>query len=147
MSKRRNNPPRRIVDPRGHRIPLFVRFCEAFVENLSQILRVALVVGGVYLAHSLVDLRDAMNGAPEVPASAAVAETPETLPAQDAAPFESEVIQLAEDCTRTEYWTRHYDKCFPDGSAIYPRPDPKALDDASFIMGDRAVMVASLDSQ
>ena len=59
--------------------------------------------------------------------------------------LDSDVIQLAEDCTRTDYWKQHYDKCFPDGSDIYPRPSPEELDDAGFLVDESAVLFASLD--
>ena len=147
MTKQRNDRPRRIVDPRGHRIPLFVRLCEGFVDNLSQILRVALVAGGIYLVQSLVDLRDAMEPAEER-AEQHIAEGPTEKPVVvDEVLLDSEVIQLAEDCTRAEYWKQHYDKCFPGGSTIYPRPDPEELDDTGFLPEDPVVLFASLDTR
>ena len=144
MTQRSSKQPRRIVDPRGHRIPLFVRLCEAFVDNLSQILRVALVAGGIYLVQSLVDLGDAMAPAEEPQQQTVVERLNDEPPAVDEAPLDSAIIQLAEDCTRTEYWKQHYDKCFPNGSAIYPRPDPDELDDSSFLPEDRAALFARL---
>lgn len=144
MTKQRNDRPRRIVDPRGHRIPLFVRLCEGFVDNLSQILRVALVAGGIYLVQSLADLRDAMEPAEERAEQHFAEGPPEQPVVVEEIVLDSEVIQLAEDCTRTEYWTQHYDKCFPGGSTIYPRPDPEELDDTGFIFDTRPVLLARL---
>ena len=114
------------------------------MENLSQILRVALVAGGIYLVQSLIDLRIAVTPV-EDPAKQRVAEQlNQQPPALNEAPLDSEVIQLAEDCTRAEYWKQHYDKCFPNGSAIYPRPGPDELDDTSFIFDPQPVLLARL---
>ena len=145
--KQRENRPRRIVDPRGLRIPMFVRLCETFVDNLSQFLRVALVAGGIYLVQSLLDLREAMGPAAEPPEQH-IAEGPsEKAVVVDEVKLDSEVIRLAEDCTRTEYWKQHYDKCFPGGSTIYPRPDPEELDDTGLLIDEPVVLFASLDAR
>ena len=54
---------RRIVDPRDHRVPAFIRLSEAFVENLSQILRLGLVIGGIVLVQELAELRGTFSPA------------------------------------------------------------------------------------
>ncbi len=144
MVTRTDKRPRRIVDSRGHRVPLFVRLCEAFVDNLARILRVALVVGGIYLAQSLADFREVVSpGQPlsEPPRAVEIAAEP---PLHDGGLRDSEIIKLAEECTHADYWQRHYDKCFPDGSEIYPRPDPGDLDDAGFLKDNSAILFASL---
>ncbi len=145
MVTRHDKRPRRIVDSRGHRVPLLVRLCEAFVDNLARILRVALVVGGIYLAQSLADLRDVVNpGQPlsEPPRDVEIADEP---PSRDGGLRDSETIKLAEECTHADYWQRHYDKCFPDGSEIYPRPEPDDLDDAGFLRDNPAILFATVN--
>ncbi len=142
MVTRYDKRPRRIVDSRGHRIPLFVRLCEAFVDNLARILRIALVVGGIYLAQSLVELRESISPNQQLPALPRTVEVSDEPRFNDQDLRDSGIIQLAEECTHADYWQRHYDKCFPDGSEVYPRPDPEDLDDSGFLRNDPTILLA-----
>lgn len=144
MANRQRNP-RRIVDPRGHRVPTFIRLCEAFVDNLSQILRLALVIGGIILVQELMVLRDLFSE-PAMP-DQAQAERP-ALPSDVVAPPEpllTDEIIHAQNCTRKEYWSAHYDECFPDGSEVYPRPHTADPDDTGFLRHDSPVLFARLE--
>ena len=135
---------RRIVDPRGHRVPAFIRLCEAFVENLSQVLRLGLVIGGIVLVQELSELRETFS--PPVAPDQAHMEKPEPPANTDEPPaslLTDDVIH-AQNCTHKEYWSTHYDECFPDGSDVYPRPNTADPDDTGFILYEARVLYARL---
>jgi hypothetical protein len=138
--------PRRIVDPRGHRVPVFIRLCEAFVDNLSQILRLGLIVGGIVLVQELLVLRELLDE-PEIADHVEAAEGP-ALPTEvpdSPEPLLTDEIIHAQNCTRKEYWSAHYDECFPEGSEVYPRPNTADPDDTGFLLHDSPVLFAGLE--
>lgn len=142
----RDREIRRIVDRNGHRIPLFVRLCEAFVDNLGMILRVALVGGGIYLVQQLGVLYSiAPHGADIAPADHAAVSAP-AEPAEPAAapePWMTDGIRHALNCTYAEYRERRYDDCVEDGSEVYrgPQPDPN---DTGLVIYAQPVLYAGL---
>ena len=142
-NKQRN--PRRIVDPRGHRIPVFIRLCEAFVDNLSQILRLGLIVGGIVLVQELLVLRDLLDEPVITDHVEAESSASPTVVTESPEPLLSEEIIHAQNCTRKEYWSAHYDECFPEGSEVYPRPNTADPDDTGFLLHDSPVLFAGLE--
>lgn len=141
---RRQDKPRRIVDPHGHRVPMFIRFCEAFVDNLAQILRLGLIVGALFLVQELHVLRDAV--APTNPRLFdAPADAIDTAEADgDAAePWLSDGVKHALNCTHAKYRDAHYEECVDGESEIYERPgaDP---DDTGYLLQESLVIYASL---
>ena len=121
--------------------PLFIRFCEAFVDNLSLILKVALVIGAISFAKQL-------HNSPE-PASTETIALEQEASEEIVAPVEGETwkspgVLHALNCTYTDYREQHYDECVKDASEVYKRPgaDP---DDTSFIPRDDVLLYAGLN--
>jgi hypothetical protein len=136
-----------IVDPRGHRTPLFIRLCEAFVDNLANILRLGLVVGALFLVRDLAELRELVlprGDAPLVSEQADVIEPLEPAAGEEE-PWLSDGVKHALNCTHEDYRNAHYDDCVDDASEIYKRPgaDP---DDTGFILRESEVLFAGLGS-
>lgn len=125
------------------RQPLFIRFCAAFVDNLAMILRVGLVVGGIFLVRELQEFND-KPGAPSHQPEPVIAESTPT-PVE---PIEAEESLLtpgvlhALKCTHKEYRDKHFDECVDDESQVYQRPgaDP---DDTGYVIADVDALYAS----
>ena len=69
-----------------------------------------------------------------------VVESEAPQPATAETPLITDGVLHAENCTRKEYWSRHYDECFPDGSEIYRRPVDPGADDSGFILYETPVL-------
>jgi hypothetical protein len=131
--------------------PLFIRLCEAFVDNLGLILRVSLVCGAIVFVQELGDVRERMAPVERdtVPPQAAT----EELPVQpgptvdDDEPWLSDGVRHALNCTHTDYRNRHYDECVQEPSDVYRKPAAEFDDDISFIISDDAVLHARLDRE
>ncbi len=146
MSIKHKKNIRRIVDPRGHQVPFFVRLCEAFVDNLSLILRVALVAGGIYLAQTFGVLLNGLNElGPSTDADQVAQEQQRVAPGEveENAPWLTDGVQHALNCTHAEYRDRHYKECVEEPSEIYLPPDPEDPDDATYMMDDSPILFAS----
>ncbi len=146
MATNRRRKFRGIASPVLIREPLLVRLCATFVENLTTILRVGLVMGAVLLVHDLRILLEEVSQpvAESVPAPAILVESEaiSTTEAQD--PVLSEGVMHALNCTYEDYRNTHYDECVKDPSHIYLRPhaDP---DDTGYVIYDAPVLYARLD--
>ena len=141
MSRYRRNNLRGNAEPVLRGRPLFIRFCEAFVDNLSLILKVALIVGAISFVKQL-------HHSPEPASTETIALEQETrekikVPA-DGETWKSPGVLHALNCTYTDYREQHYDECVKDASEVYKRPgaDP---DDTSFVPRDDFVLYASLN--
>ncbi len=120
--------------------PLFIRFCEAFVDNLGLILRVALVVGAISFVNQLPD-RSTPESSEAVALEQEASEESE-IPIEDET-WKSPGVLHALNCTYMHYREQHYDECVEDSSEVYRRPgaDP---DDTSFVPRDDLLLYASL---
>ena len=112
---------RAIAEPFVGQEPLLIRFCRGLVDNLTTILRTALVFGAVVL---LQDLRDFVaETAPPVadvtPVLVAPVEVEAPVPPS---PVMTESVEMALKCTYTEFRNDHYDECVKDDSRVYKRP-------------------------
>ncbi len=140
MSRHRRNRLQGNAEPVLRERPLFIRFCEAFVDNLGLILRVALVVGAITFVNQLPD-----TSAPESSDVVAIEQDSNEeleVPIEDET-WKSPGVLHALNCTYTDYREQHYDECVEDSSEVYKRPgaDP---DDTSFVPRDDLVLYASL---
>ena len=145
MSRNRRNRLRGYAEPVLRGRPLFIRLCEAFVDNLSLILRIALIMGAISFVDTYLDQKAKLAPTDESqPEQIAVEEEP---PAPDSIPDSEEWktpgVVHALNCTFAEYRDKHYDECVDDSSEVYKRPgaDP---DDTSFVPDDELVLYASL---
>ena len=143
MTPKKKPKLRGLAEPYLTREPLFIRFCSAFVDNLAMLLRVALVVGGIFLVQELPVL---LQVPPEAADSAesAVANKPaaQPEPAKPDAAIVSEGVQHALYCTFEDYRNEHFDACVEEDSQVYKRPqaDP---DDTGFIFYNVDTLYAS----
>lgn len=143
VTKKQKQTFRGLAQPSLSGTPLVVRLCEAFVDNLALMLRVALVAGGLFLVQEL-QLLHALPSSPQPEPVQPVVEQQAT-PEAPSEPWRTEGLARAERCTYRDYWTRHYDECFPEGSEVYPRPETAESDDSSFLFDERDIMFARLD--
>ncbi len=146
MAGKRTSDRRRIVDPRGHRIPLVVRLCESFVDNLATILRIGLVVGSVFLIQELQLLQAIFlpdeAGMPEQ--QAVSTEAPEPRIEED--PWLTDGVQQALNCTYQQYREENCDECVEEPSEFY-RPPTADEDDTGFLVHESPVLFARLDNR
>lgn len=137
---RPRNAFRGIAEPFLSHEPLLIRFCRGLVDNLTTILRTGLVIGAVVL---LQDLRDFMaeNAPPVADVSPERAAPVEVEVAAPRLPVITESVEMALNCTYTEFRNEHYDECVQDGSRVYKRPgaDP---DDTSQLFEPPEVLFA-----
>ena len=144
MAKKRRRKFRGIAEPVHVREPLFIRLCAAFVDNLTLILRTALIVGALVLVHDLRTLLDepAQSVAESAPAPPPVPYDSAAAKPQD--PVLSDRVLHALNCTYEDYRNAHFDECVKDRSRIYLRPhaDP---DDTGHVIYDTPVLYARLD--
>ena len=147
MAKDGKDRIRGVAAPILVREPLFVRFCTAFVDNLTLMLRTGLILGAVVLVHDLRLLLDDANEpmAESVPAEVAPAESEAIDVTETLEPVLSDGVMHALNCTYQDYRDTHYDECIEDPSQIYPRPqaDP---DDTGLVIYDTPVLFAHLSS-
>ena len=121
---------------------MLFRACTAFVDNLAQLLRVALIVGAIFLVRDLHDFRNEIS--PEV----AVVEPVTIIQKHESGPDESlltERVQHFLNCTYEEYRREHYDECTNGQSRIYgpPQADP---DDMGNVLYKGPILLARLDN-
>jgi hypothetical protein len=144
MNRRRKL--RGVAPPALVREPLLIRLCTKFVENLTLILRIGLVMGAVLLVHELRILFEEVKQpvAESALARAVPVESEEIGTTEAQEPVLTDGVMHALNCTYGEYRDAHYDECVKDPSRIYLRPqaDP---DDTGYVMYDAPVMYARLD--
>lgn len=133
-----------IAEPVLAGVPLFVRLCSAFVDNLASLLRVALVFGAIILVRDLRGLPDEA-GQLVVDAEPPPVVTEVEIPDEED-PFMSERIKHALNCTYDEYRRAHFDECVEEPSRIYAKPEADP-DDTGRIMYDSPVLFARLDEK
>ena len=127
--------------------PFFIRLCEAFVDNLGLMLRVALVLGGIAFVHELRDVREiVLPAADESERARPVADEPPPSHAtgDDGEPWLTDGVRQALRCTHADYRNRHYDECVQDPSDVYRKPDAAADDDIGFLAREDLVLYARL---
>ena len=144
----RGNAPKTLIEP-----PLFVRLCQAFVDNLGIILKTGLVVGSILLLQDLLTgLEETRDTAPrstrileadrvDVPPRAT---TPAHEPGDEepvAETFLSDGVQQALNCTYTEYRNAHYDECVGEPSDVYRHP-PADPDDRGHLEHEAEILFA-----
>ncbi len=141
MSRYRRDNLRGHAEPVWRERPLFIRFCEAFVENLSLILKVALVFGAIAFVQKLPDSSEPQPT--DVIALEEEAREEIEIPTEGE-DWKSPGVLHALNCTYTDYREQHYDECVEDSSEVYKRPgaDP---DDTSFVPRDDLLLYASLN--
>jgi len=148
MARRRKKKLQGIAEPALGREPLFVRLCSAFVDNLTLILRTALVTGALFLVQDLSNFYDRVaDDAVEAESAQNEAES-ESIPLEPIMPDEpviNEGVKHAMNCTYADYRESHYDDCVNEPSAVYPRPEADP-DDIGYLADDSPVMFASLDN-
>lgn len=132
-----------LAEPYLMREPAFIRLCSAFVENLAMILRVALVVGAIFLVRDLREFTE-QPGPAAIEAKPIVAESE----SEPAAPKRNEDRVLtpgvvhAMKCTFEEYRNEHFDECVAESSEIYARPEADP-DDTGFVQYQIDTLYAS----
>ena len=147
MADKRSRNFRGISEPVLVREPLLVRLCVAFVENLTLILKAALVVGVVLLVRDLRTFLEEVNQ-PVVESvlmqavPLAIEEIGETGTQE---PVLSDRVKQALNCTYANYRNTHFDECVKEPSSIYPRPDADP-DNTGLIIFDTPVLFAPLDN-
>ncbi len=146
MKKSRINALRGHVPPSAGRQPLFVRLCEAFVDNLSMILRGLFLLGAMALVQDLRLFSDDIAKPAEDSSSAVVAVKEQGGDASAETPNEEPVVtdrvKDALACTYKAYRDSHYDECVDDGgSLVYERPVP---DGSRLLIAEKPVQLAAL---
>ena len=105
--------------------PLFIRLCEAFVENLAMILRSALIVGALALAHQFATLTEGLSPSiaeiDSVPIPADVTAEP-IVPPEPAQPVVTDRVRHYLNCTYEDYRNEHFDSCVEQQSQICRAP-------------------------
>jgi hypothetical protein len=125
-----------------------VSLCIAFVDNLTLMMRVALVVGAIFLVQ---DLRIATERfrqlPPEIESTVAVHEAePELIiEPEPQEPVLSDTVIHFLNCTYEDYRTVHYKECVEGQSRVYQRP--QADDDTGYVTYDATVLLARLDNR
>lgn len=147
VSRYRNRKLRGYAAPALRGRPLFIRLCEAFVENLGRILKVGLVVGGIVLVRDLDVLLESVRTAETDAPVAEIASGTEAAPVEETKDEESALtpgVQHALNCTYTEYRNEHYDECVDEPSDIYKRPEA-GPNDIGFVDYDDVILYAGLN--
>ena len=109
--------------------PLFIRLCEAFVDNLAMILRGALIGGALVLAHQFATLTEDLSPhvaeIDSVPVPADVS-ADSIVPPEPAQPVVTDRVRHYLNCTYEEYRRENYADCIDEPSGIYrpPEADP-----------------------
>lgn len=133
MRQRQRKKWQGLAAPGVGQLPLLIRACNAFVDNLTTMMRLALVIGAVFLVRDL-------HNAGDIAASATRAEPPvvqrnddveaETENDPTVAPVLTDAVQQALNCTFKAYRDAHYKDCVDEPSAVYAPPE-RAGDDTS----------------
>ena len=148
MARRRKSKLRGIAEPVLGCEPLLIRLCSAFVDNLTLILRTALVTGALFLVQDLSEFYDRVADGVIEAETAQIEIEKKPVPVEDIAIKESVIndrILHARNCTVAEYREAHYDDCVDEPSVVYPRPEAEP-DDIGYLADDSPVMFASLDN-
>lgn len=148
MARKRKKKSHGIAEPVLGREPLFIRLCSAFVDNLTLILRTALVTGAFFLVQDLSEFYDRVIDDAVETETAQIEVEKEPVPAdviEVKEPVINDRILHAKNCTIAEYREAHYDDCVDEPSVVYPRPEADP-DDIGFLADDSPVMFASLDN-
>jgi hypothetical protein len=148
MARRGKIKLRGIAEPVLGREPLVIRLCSAFVDNLTLILRTALVTGALFLVQDLSDFYDRVADDAVEAETAQIELEKEPVPddvIEAKEPVINDRILHARNCTITEYREAHYDDCVDEPSVVYPRPEADP-DDIGYLADESPVMFASLDN-
>ncbi len=125
---------------------LIARLCIVFVDNLTLMMRTALVVGAIFLVQDLrlvtEKYRQLLVEVEPVLAVHAVEAEPIAVP-QPEEPVVTERVLHFLNCTYEDYRTLHYDECVEGHSSVYLRP--LADDDTGYVRRDVHVLLARLD--
>lgn len=129
MTRKSKRPLQGIVAPVLPGKPLFIRLCEAFVDNLAMILRGALVAGALVLVQQFGSLTE--NLSPAVVELEPLVEEPVIIatplpPADSPGPVVSDRARHYLNCTYEAYRRENYADCVDEPSRIYrpPEADP-----------------------
>lgn len=144
MHKRRRKKLSGLVPPMLGGQPLLVRLCEAFVDNLGLLLRVALVVGAIAFVRDLRTLPQPEAADTRPPAVAEIVESDDEQRGAETAPDSpvlSEGVKQAFNCTFKAYRDAHYRKCVQEPSDVYQKPLGDD-DDTSFLNDEAPSMLA-----
>jgi len=136
-----------IAAPVLARVPLFIRLCSAFVDNLTLILRTALVVGAIFLVKDLRIATEKITPTVAEIEQAPVVHVVVTEPTAEPEPQDpvlSEQVQHFLNCTYEDYRTTYYDDCVEGQSRIYLRPQA-GPDDTGYVPCAAPVMLARLN--
>jgi hypothetical protein len=148
MARKSRNKLRGIAEPVLGREPLFIRLCSAFVDNLTLILRTALVTGAFFLVQDLSEFYDRVTDDAVESETAQIEVEKDPVPAdviEVKEPVINDRILHARNCTIAEYREAHYDDCVDEPSVVYPRPEADP-DDIGYLADDSPMMFASLDN-
>lgn len=147
MASKRKRKLSGLAEPVLVREPLLVRSCHAIVNNLTSALKVAFILGVIFLAQDFRDFTD------ELPLPVAEIEPAPTEVEVEIAPVAEPDVQepvVTErvkhflNCTYEDYRTTHYDECVEGPSRIYQDPEADA-DDMGYVAYDAPVLLAHLD--
>ncbi len=121
---------------------LLVRACRAFVDNYANLLRLGLVVGGLYLVSVLPEQMSDEPGE-TVAEQAQVPETPATRGPDSFADetFLTEGVLRALNCTKREYQRENYSDCGLEESDVYQQ-DEIFKDDGTWSIPDVEMLYA-----
>lgn len=136
MTRRPKRRLQGIVAPVLPGKPLFIRLCEAFVDNLAMILRGALIAGALVLAQQFGSLTENLSPAvvelePPVEEPAIIA-TP-LPPAESPGPVVSDRARHYLNCTYEAYRRENYAECVDEPSRIYRPPEADPDDTGSLL--------------
>ena len=102
---------------------LLPRACRAFVDNYANLLRLGLIVGGLYLVSALPERMQLApppmaesRPAPEIPAL-------ESNPVEQENPVLSEGVLRALNCTKRDYQRENYSDCDLADSEVYSQDE------------------------
>jgi hypothetical protein len=146
MARKRMRQLRGLAEPCLTRVPLPVRLCSAFVDNLALILRVGLVLGAVAFIHDFHSITDELESSAHR-AAAPPTDVDDPRPPTQPAPREpvlTERVKHYLNCTFEDYRAAHYDACVEEPSDIYRKPEA-GPDDTGRLDHDTPVLFANLD--
>lgn len=147
MTGNRKTGLRGIAQPILVREPLFVRFCSAFVDNLTLMLRTAFVIGALFLVQDL-QIKFEQSGQPvaEIQTGHSASTPRPAEPTRAEAPVLSDGVRHALNCTFEDFRNENFDECVNGPSRVYQRPDAEE-DDTSHNFYAVPVLFASLDGR
>lgn len=125
---------------------LIARLCIVFVDNLTLMMRTALVVGAIFLVQDLrlatEKFRQPLVEVEPVMAVHEIAAEPAVEPEPQDSLLNEQVTHFL-NCTYEDYRTLHYDECVEGHSSVYLRPP--ADDDTGYVRRDVQMLLARLD--